>query len=100
MATLNEVATKITEIDAKQDKEIAVLTHKVEDLEKTVDEFRTRILKNERRIAGAGAIITAIVTIIGIASALEAKEINYGSNDTTQQEVLQNYDAVKGRYGL
>ena len=48
MATLNEVATKITEIDAKQDKEIAVLTHKVEDLEKTVDEFRTRIRKNER----------------------------------------------------
>ena len=34
MATLNEVASKITEIDAKQDKEIAVLTHKVEDLEK------------------------------------------------------------------
>ena len=59
MATLNEVATKITEIDAKQDKEIAVLTHKVEDLEKTVDEFRTRIRKNERWIAGAGAIITA-----------------------------------------
>ena len=88
MATLNEVASKITEIDAKQDKEIAVLTHKVEDLEKTVDEFRTRIRKNERWIAGAGAIITAIVTIIGIASALEAKEINYGSNDTTQQEIV------------
>ena len=88
MATLNEVATKITEIDAKQDKEIAVLTHKVEDLEKTVDEFRTRIRKNERWIAGAGAIITAIVTIIGIASALEAKEINYGSNDTPQSEIV------------
>ena len=88
MATLNEVATKITEIDAKQDKEIAVLTHKVEDLEKTVDEFRTRIRKNERWIAGAGAIITAIVTIIGIASALEAKEINYGINDTTEQEIV------------
>ena len=39
MATLNEVASKITEIDAKQDKEIAVLTHKVEDLEKTVSEL-------------------------------------------------------------
>jgi hypothetical protein len=88
MATLNEVASKITEIDAKQDKEIAVLTHRVEDLQKTVDEFRNRIRKNERWIAGAGAIITAIVTLIGIVSALEAKEINYGSNDTTQQEVL------------
>jgi len=88
MATLNEVASKKTEIDAKQDKEIAVLTHRVEDLQKTVDEFRNRIRKNERWIAGAGAIITAIVTLIGIVSALEAKEINYGSNDTTQQEVL------------
>ena len=88
MATLNEVASKITEIDAKQDKEIAVLNHKVDDLEKTVDEFRTRIRKNERWIAGAGAIITAIVTIIGIASALEAKEMDYGSNDPTKQEVV------------
>ena len=94
MATLNEVASKITEIDAKQDKEIAVLTHRVEDLQKTVDEFRNRIRKNERWIAGAGAIITAIVTLIGIVSALEAKEINYGINDTTQQKVvlqLQSY---------
>ena len=88
MATLNEVATKITEIDAKQDKEIAVLSHKVEDLEKTVDEFRNRIRKNERWIAGAGAIITAVVTLTGIASALEAKEINYGINDTTEQEIV------------
>ena len=94
MATLNEVASKITEIDAKQDKEIAVLTHRVEDLQKTVDEFRNRIRKNERWIAGAGAIITAVVTLIGIVSALEAKEINYGINDTTQQKVvlqLQGY---------
>ena len=97
MATLNEVATKITEIDAKQDKEIAVLTHKVEDLEKTVDEFRTRIRKNERWIAGAGAIITAIVTIIGIASALESKEIDYGSNDTTQQEVVLQLQSSRNK---
>ena len=75
MATLNEVASKITEIDAKQDKEIAVLTHKVEDLEKTVSEFRDRIRKNERWIAGAGAVITAAVTVIGLATALESKEL-------------------------
>ena len=91
MATLNEVASKITEIDAKQDKEIAVLTHRVEDLQKTVDEFRNRIRKNERWIAGAGAIITAVVTLIGIVSALEAKEINHGSNDATKQEVLLQF---------
>ena len=88
MATLNEVSAKITEVDAKQDKEIAVLTHKVEDLQKTIDDLRNRIRKNERWIAGAGAVITAVVTLIGIVSALEAKEINYGSNGSTQQEVV------------
>ena len=88
MATLNEVSAKITEVDAKQDKEIAVLTHKVEDLQKTIDDLKNRIRKNERWIAGAGAVITAAVTVIGLATALEAKEVNYGSNDPTQQEVL------------
>ena len=88
MATLNEVSAKITEVDAKQDKEIAVLTHRVEDLQKTIDDLKNRIRKNERWIAGAGAIITAAVTVIGLATALDAKEVNYGRNDPTQQEVL------------
>tara|TARA_A100001515_G_scaffold133457_1_gene122679 strand:- start:46 stop:312 length:267 start_codon:yes stop_codon:yes gene_type:complete len=75
MATLNEVSAKITEVDAKQDKEIAVLTHKVEDLQKTIDDLTNRIRKNERWIAGAGAVITAAVTVIGLATALESKEL-------------------------
>ena len=37
---------------------------------------------------GAGAIITAAITLIGIATAVDAKEINYGSHDSTQQEVV------------
>ena len=75
MATLNEVSAKITEVDAKQDKEIAVLTHKVDDLQKTIDDLTNRIRKNERWIAGAGAVITAAVTVIGLATALESKEL-------------------------
>jgi len=75
MATLNEVSAKITEVDAKQDKEIAVLTHKVEDLQKTIDDLTNRIRKNERWIAGAGAVITAAITLIGLATALESKEL-------------------------
>ena len=75
MATLNEVSAKITEVDAKQDKEIAVLTHKVEDLQKTIDDLTNRIRKNERWIAGAGAVITAAITVIGLATALESKEL-------------------------
>jgi len=75
MATLNEVSAKITEVDAKQDKEIAVLSHKVEDLQKTIDDLTNRIRKNERWIAGAGAVITAAITLIGLATALESKEL-------------------------
>ena len=58
------------------------------------NEFRGRIRKNEMWIAGAGAIIAAVTTIIGLVSALESKEIDYGSNGSTQQEVvlqLQSY---------
>ena len=88
MATLNEVASKITEIDAKQDKEIAVLTHRVEDLQKTVSDLRDRIRKNEKWIAGAAAVITAATFAIGIAVAVDSKEINHGSNDSAQQEVM------------
>jgi hypothetical protein len=39
-------------------------------------------------IAGAGAIIAAATTIIGIAVSVESQEINYGRNVTNQQEVL------------
>ena len=73
MATLNEVSAKITEVDAKQDKEIAVLTHKVDDLQKTIDDLRNRIRKNERWIAGAAAITSAAITVIGIAIAADAR---------------------------
>ena len=88
MTTLNEVASKITEIDAKQDKEIAVLTHRVEDLQKTVSDLRDRIRKNEKWIAGAAAVITAATFAIGIAVAVDSKEVNYGINDTTEQEIV------------
>ena len=73
MTTLNEVSAKITEVDAKQDKEIAVLTHKVDDLQKTIDDLRNRIRKNERWIAGAAAITSAAITVIGIAIAADAR---------------------------
>ena len=39
------------------------------------NEFRGRIRKNEMWIAGAGAVIAAVTTIIGLVSALESKEL-------------------------
>jgi hypothetical protein len=79
--------------DAEQDQEIVLLKHRVEQLEegsdsKMVDELRERVRKLEKTVWGASAVITALITIIGIASALEAKEMNHGSNGTAQQEVV------------
>ena len=74
--------------DAQQDQEIALLKHRVEQLEeggdsKMVDELRERVRKLEKTVWGASAVIAALITIIGIAASLEAKEMDYGSNGTT-----------------
>ena len=79
--------------DAQQDQEIALLKHRVEQLEeggdsKMIDELRERVRKLEKWVWSAGAVITALITIIGLMDALNAKEMDYGSNGTTQQEVV------------
>ena len=66
--------------DAQQDQEIALLKHRVEQLEeggdsKMIDELRERVRKLEKTVWGASAVIAALITIVGIASALEAKEL-------------------------
>ena len=62
---------------------------KTEEKLKALDnELRGRIRKNEIWIAGAAAVISAVVTIIGIAVSVESQEIDYGRNGSTQQEVL------------
>ncbi len=79
--------------DAQQDQEIALLKHRVEQLEegddsKMIDELRERVRKLEKWVWSAGAVITALITIIGLMDALNAKEMDYGSNGTTEQEVV------------
>jgi len=75
--------------DAEQDQEIALLKHRVEELEEGgVDELRQRVRKLEKTVWSASAVITALITIVGLMDALNAKEMDYGSNGTTQQEVV------------
>ena len=75
--------------DAEQDQEIALLKHRVDELEEGgVDELRQRVRKLEKTVWSASAVITALITIVGLMDALNAKEIDYGSNGTTQQEVV------------
>ena len=82
------MADQINQKDADQDQLIALLTHRIEDAEKMSEELRDRVRKLERWVWGAGAVITAAITLIGIATAVDAKEIDYGSNGSTQQEVV------------
>ena len=79
---------QINQKDASQDQEIALLKHRIEDSERLTVELRDRVRKLERWVWGAGAVISAAITIIGLAMAADAKEVNYGSNGSTQQEVV------------
>jgi len=66
--------------DAQQDQEIALLKHRVEQLEnegptadqEMVKELRERVRKLERTVWSAAAVVSAAVTIIGIAIAANA----------------------------
>ena len=79
---------QINQKDADQDQLIALLTHRIEDAEKMTEELRDRVRKLEKWVWGAGAVITAAITLIGIATAVDAKEINHGRNGSPQQEVV------------
>jgi len=62
--------------------------HRIEDAEKLSEELRERIRKLEKWVWGAGAVITAAITLIGIATAVDSKEIEYGRNGPPQSEVV------------
>ena len=79
---------QINQKDADQDQMLAVLTHRIEDAEKMTEELRDRVRNLEKKVWGASAVIAALITIVGIADALNAKEIDYGRNGSTQQEVV------------
>ena len=82
------MAEQINQKDADQDQLIALLTHRIEDSEKMAEELRDRVRKLEKWVWGAGAVITAAITLIGIVTAADAKEIDYGRYGSTQQEVV------------
>ena len=55
---------------------------------KNLRNFQERVRKLERWVWSAGAVITALITIVGIADALNAKEMNHGSDDTPSKKVV------------
>jgi hypothetical protein len=91
------MADQINQKDADQDQLIALLTHRIEDAEKMTEELRDRVRKLERWVWGAGAIITALITIVGLVEAVDSKEIDYGRYDSTKSEELLQFPSDEHR---
>jgi len=52
------------------------------------EELRDRVRKLERWVWGAGAVITAAITLIGFIAAVDAKEVENGRYGSPQSEEL------------
>ena len=85
------MSDQINKKDADQDQILALLTHRIEDAEKMSEELRDRVRKLERWVWGAGAIITALITIVGLVEAVDSKEIDYGRYGSTKSEELLQF---------
>ena len=72
-----------------------LLTHRIEDAENETKELKERVRNLEKKVWGASAVIAALITIAGIADALNAQEMNYGSNDTTHRKSCYNFRVVE-----
>ena len=67
--------------------DIAVLKSKVEDLEENQTILFERIRTNERWIAGAGAVLTVAMAILGLVAAVDAEtteKVNKVSSESTK----------------
>ena len=69
------------------ESDVAVLKSKVEDLEENQAVLFERIRTNEKWIAGAGAVIAAVIALAAIIDAVDAKtrtEINQAAIESTR----------------
>ena len=69
------------------DADIAVLKSKVEDLEENQAILFDRCRANEKWIAGAGAVIAAVIALAAIIDAVDAKtrtEVNQVTTESTR----------------
>jgi len=86
-----EQDTKIAVIDSTLDnslRRIEMVHQRVDRTNEDIEKLTDRIRVLERWVAGAGAVIAAATFIIGIAVSADSKEIDHGSNGSTQQEVV------------
>ena len=73
-------------------RRIEMVHSRIDKTEEKIKEIRQQAIDNKIWIQRASAVIGAAVTLIGIIVALpqeaDSKEMNYGSDDTTKQEIV------------
>ena len=101
----------VTNKDAEQDTKIAVIdstlensirriemVHKrVDDTNDEIEKLRERVRKLEKWVWGAGAVITAAVTLIGFVTAADAKQFEEEQNVGVLTEKIRRYEIEKNR---
>ena len=101
----------LTNKDAEQDTKIAVMdstlensirriemVHKrVDDTNDEIEKLRERVRKLEKWVWGAGAVITAAVTLIGFVTAADARTFEEEQNVGILTEKIRQYEIEKKR---
>ena len=101
----------LTNKDAEQDTKIAVMNstlensirriemvHKrVDDTNEEIEKLRERVRKLEKWVWGAGAVITAAVTLIGFVTAADARTFEEEQNVGILTEKIRQYEIEKKR---
>jgi hypothetical protein len=99
----------LTNKDAEQDTKIAVMdstlensirriemVHKrVDDTNEEIEKLRERVRKLEKWVWGAGAVITAAITLIGIVTAADARTFEEEQNVGVLTEKIRQWEIEK-----
>ena len=99
----------LTNKDAEQDTKIAVMdstlensirriemVHKrVDDTNEEIEKLRERVRKLEKWVWGAGAVITAAITLIGIVTAADARTFEEEQNVGVLTEKIRQWGIEK-----
>jgi len=95
-----EQDTKIAVIDSTLDnsiRRIEMVHKRVDDTNDEIEKLRERVRKLEKWVWGAGAVITAAVTLIGFVTAADAKQFEEEQNVGVLTEKIRRYEIEKNR---
>ena len=93
-----EQDTKIAVIDSTLDnsiRRIEMVHKRVDDTNDEIEKLRERVRKLEKWVWGAGAVITAAITLIGIVTAADARTFEEEQNVGVLTEKIRQWEIEK-----